>query len=62
MVWQSSLNSSRSSALSMLSHAGAQQLNLALLQDALFRQLHGQIQAGLAADAGNDGVRPLIPA
>ena len=43
-------------------HAGAQKLNFALPQNPLFGQLHGKIQARLAADAGNDGVRPLIAA
>ena len=43
-------------------HAGAQQLNFALLQHALFGRLHGKIQPRLAADAGDDGVRPLIAA
>ena len=38
----------------------AQQLHAALLQDALLFQLHGQIQTGLAADAGNNGVGPLV--
>ena len=39
---------------------GAQQLHPAFLQDALLFQLHGQVQAGLAADAGNDGIRALV--
>ena len=39
---------------------GAQQLYVAFLQHALLFQLHGQVQAGLAADAGNDGVGALI--
>ena len=39
---------------------GAQQLYVALLQHALLFQLHSQIQAGLAADAGNDGIGPLV--
>ena len=39
---------------------GAQQLHIALPQHALLLQLHGQVQAGLAADAGDDGVGPLI--
>ena len=42
------------------SAGGAQQLHPALLQNALLFQLHGQVQAGLAADAGDDGVGPLI--
>jgi len=36
------------------------QLHLALPQHALLFQLHGQVQAGLAADAGHDGVRALV--
>ena len=36
------------------------QLHPALLQDALLLQLHGQVQARLAADAGDDGVGPLV--
>ena len=43
-------------------HAGAQQLNFALLQHPLFRQLDGKVQARLAADAGDNGIRPLVPA
>ena len=39
---------------------GAQELHVALLENALLFQLHGQVQAGLAADAGDDGVGPLI--
>ena len=39
---------------------GAQQLHAAFLQDPLPVQVHGQIQARLAADAGDDGVRPLM--
>ena len=39
---------------------GAQQLDLALPQDALALELHGKVQAGLAADTGDDGVGPLI--
>ena len=38
---------------------GSQQLHVALLQNALLFQLHGKIQSRLAADAGDDGVRPL---
>ena len=60
MDWHSSLNSSRSSALLDAVAVGAQQLHLALFQDALLLQLHGQVQAGLAADAGDDGIRPLL--
>ena len=40
--------------------AGAQDLHLALLQDALAGQLHSQVQAGLAAQAGDDGVGTLL--
>ena len=43
-------------------YAGAQQLDFTLLQNALLCQLNGQIQTGLAADAGDNGIRPLIPA
>ncbi len=39
---------------------GAQQLYPAFPEHALFFQLHGQIQAGLPADARHDGVRPLV--
>ena len=39
---------------------GAQQLDLALAENALLRELHGQVQTGLAADAGNDGVGTLV--
>ena len=39
---------------------GAQQLHPALLQNALLFQLHGQVQAGLTADAGNDGIGALV--
>ena len=37
-----------------------QKLDLAFFQDALLLQLHGQVQAGLAADAGDDGVGALL--
>ena len=37
----------------------SQQLHVAFLQNALLFQLHGKIQSRLAADAGDDGVRPL---
>ena len=40
--------------------AGTQKLHLAFLQNALFLQLHGQVQAGLSADTGDDGVRAFI--
>ena len=40
--------------------AGAQKLHLALLQNALLLQLHGQIQTRLTADAGDDRVRALV--
>ena len=39
---------------------GTQQLDPALFQNALLLQLHGQVQTGLTADAGDDGVRTLI--
>ena len=39
---------------------GAQQLYPALLQDALLLQLHGKVQTGLTADAGDDGIGTLI--
>ena len=39
---------------------GAQQLDPAFLQHALLLQLHCQVQAGLTADAGNNGVGALI--
>ena len=39
---------------------GAQQLHLALPQHPLLFQLHGKVQAGLAPDAGDDGVRALV--
>ena len=39
---------------------GAQQLYPALFQNALLFQLHGQVQTGLAADAGDNGVGTLI--
>ena len=38
----------------------AQQLYPALSENTLLFQLHGKIQPGLSADAGNDGIRPLI--
>ena len=41
-------------------HAGAQHLHAALGEDAELLQLHGEVQAGLAAYAGDDGVRALI--
>ena len=37
----------------------SQQLHVAFLQNALLFQLHGKVQSRLAADAGDDGVRPL---
>ena len=40
--------------------AGAQQLCPALPQHSFFLQGHGQVQSGLAADAGDDGIRPLV--
>ena len=40
--------------------AGTQQLHTALFQDTLLLQLHSQIQTGLSADAGNDGIRALV--
>ena len=40
--------------------AGAQKFHLAFAQNALLFQLHGQVQARLPADAGHDGVRPLV--
>ena len=39
-----------------------QQLNAAFIKHPLFRQLHGEIQSGLPADAGNDRVRAFIAA
>ena len=42
------------------SAGGAQQLDAAFLQNALLLQLHSQVQAGLAAQAGDDGVRALV--
>ena len=39
---------------------GAKQLHPALLEDALLLQLHGKVQSGLTADAGDDGVGPLV--
>ena len=56
----SSLNSSRSSACSMLSNDGTQNLDLALLQHALLGQLYGQIQARLAAQPRHDGIGTLV--
>ena len=38
-------------------HAGAQHLHAALGEDAELLQLHGEVQSGLAAYAGDDGVR-----
>ena len=40
--------------------AGTQQLHLTFLQNALLLQLYSQIQPSLPADAGDDGVGPLI--
>ena len=37
-----------------------QKLNLTLLQDTLFFQLHCQIQTCLSADTGNDGIRSFV--
>ena len=42
------------------SAGSAQQLHPALLENALLFQLHGQVQAGLTADAGDDGVGTLV--
>ena len=41
---------------------GAQQLDAALLQHAFFGQLHGQVQAGLASQAGDNGVGAFVAA
>ena len=38
----------------------AEDLHLALLQDALAGQLHGEVEARLAAEARHDGVRTLV--
>ena len=38
----------------------SQQLHMAFLQDTLFLQLRGQIQARLTADAGDDGIGSLV--
>ena len=40
--------------------AGAEQLRAALAQYALALELYGEVQTRLAADAGDDGVRPLV--
>ena len=40
--------------------AGAQQAHAVLLQDALLVEVHGQVQPGLAAQGGQDGVGPLL--
>ena len=37
----------------------AQNLHAALIQHALLSQLHGQVQAGLAAQGGDNGIGPL---
>ncbi len=37
----------------------SQKLDLTLIQHSFFRQGHGQIQTGLASDAGNNGIGPL---
>ena len=41
---------------------GAQHLDLALLQHALFLQLHGQVQSRLSSQPGDDGIRAFIAA
>ena len=38
----------------------AQDLDIVFLQDAHLSQLAGDVQAGLAADAGDDSIRPLL--
>ena len=40
--------------------AGAQQTHPVLLQNALLMEVHGQVQAGLAPQGGQDGVGPLL--
>ena len=37
-----------------------EKLNSAFSENALFFQLHGQVQTGLSADTGDDGVRSFI--
>ena len=39
---------------------GAEQLDAHLLQKAAFAQLHGKVQAGLAAEVGQQGVRTFL--
>ncbi len=64
MGWRSfsivSLNSSRSSARSMVSGSAGQQADAGAVQIAGTGQLHGQVQAHLAAEVGQDGVGLLI--
>ena len=52
----------KESVLSLLNRGtpGTQKLCSAFGQHALFFQLHGQVQTGLPADAGKDGIRTLI--
>ena len=40
--------------------AGAQNLHLALVQDALALELHGEVEACLPAQTRQNGVRPLV--
>ena len=54
------LNSSRSSALSMASRVGADQLDAVPLQHAVVVQRHGGVQRGLAAQRRQQGVGPLL--
>ena len=40
--------------------AGAQDLAVALVQNALFGKLHRKVQSRLSAQGGKDGIRPLV--
>ena len=55
-----SLNSCRSSALSMASALVPMQADAVLLQEAFMVQLHGDGQAGLPAQAGQQAVRAAL--
>ena len=60
MASMASLKPWRSSRLADGLRAGAQQAHAVLLQDALLVEVHGQVQPGLAAQGGQDGVGPLL--
>ena len=60
MASMQSLKPWRSSALRMDSGLVPSSLHAVLVQDAVLMEGHGQVQAGLAAQGGQDGVGPLL--